>query len=87
MRVILDRTKCSRPLDECCRCFSSHLAKDKFASADCAIQCVENGRPEILFKIYERDGSIKSLAVNAENIAAVFESWQLAWEAQAGPII
>ena len=87
MRVILDRSKCSRQPATCPACFAGHLALGEFASADCAIRSIENGRSEILLKIYERDGSIRTLAVNAENIAAAFDNWQFAWEAQAGPII
>jgi hypothetical protein len=87
MRVILDRSKCSRQPAACPVCFAGHLATGDFTSADCAMQSIENGRSEILFKIYERDGSIRSMVVNAENIAAVFDNWQLAWEVQAGPII
>jgi hypothetical protein len=87
MRVILDRTKCSRQPDACPRCFAEHLTTGHFGAAECILQEIEDDRPEISLKVYDRDGSIKSFVINADNIAQAFDSWLLAWEAQAGPII
>lgn len=87
MRVILDRSNCIRWQGSCEACFANHLTKREFDTTDCVLDVEEDGRPEIVMKIYDRDGSIKSLVVNEENFGKAYDSWLLLWEEQAGLVI
>lgn len=71
----------------CEQCFAEHLRTDDFESADCAVKITRDQRSELAFKIYDRDGSIKTLIVTAENRAGAMFSWMSLWEQQAGPVI
>lgn len=87
MQVILDRRKCSYPQVHCDVCFADHLAREDFDSADCKVMVHDDGRPETLFKVYDRDESIKTLVVKDENLGRAYESWLHLWEEQAGVVI
>lgn len=87
MQVILDRRKCSHPQGHCDVCFGDHLAREDFNAADCCVMAHDDGRPEALFKIYDRDESIKTLVVKDENLGRALESWLHLWEEQAGVLI
>jgi hypothetical protein len=87
MQVILDRSQCQRPHSSCAVCFGEHLRKVDFKGAPCHVSMVREGRPVIVFKIYDRDGSIKVLVVTPFNRSKAESSWLKLWEAQAGPII
>lgn len=87
MQITLDRNLCSRTPILCELCFADHLRKSNFEAAECAITINHNSRPEVCFKIYDRDDSIKTMVVTDENRVEVFNSWMTAWEQQAGPII
>jgi hypothetical protein len=87
MKIVLDRRFCTRWQASCEACFASRLTKGDFEVADCALSVSDNHRPEISFKIYDRDGSVKDLVVNAENAPKAYDSWLLLWEEQAGLVI
>jgi hypothetical protein len=87
MQVVLDRSQCQRPHSSCAACFGEHLRKVDFKGAPCLVSMVREGRPVIVFKIYDRDGSIKVLVVNPFNRRQAESSWLKLWEVQAGPLI
>ncbi len=87
MQIILDRKLCN-PLQRTCEpCFAEHLRRNDFEAANCAVTVRQTKRPEISFKIYDRDASIKTLIVTDENRIQALKSWMTAWEEQAGPVI
>jgi len=52
------------------------------------VQKVANtNRAELVFKITDRDHSLKTLVVKEENFNGALTSWICLWEQQAGPII
>jgi hypothetical protein len=87
MQVVLDRSLCNRRDFYCETCFADHLVQNDFANADCWQTTDETQRPEFLFKIYDRDQSIKTLVVKQENLLPALVSWMELWEKQAGPVI
>jgi hypothetical protein len=87
MQVILDRNLCNRREFSCESCFADHLVHDDFANASCWKSAAQDKRPEITFKIYDRDESIKTLVVKQENLLPALVSWIELWEAQSGPVI
>lgn len=86
MNVFLDRNLCNRRAG-CESCFSIHLLNSDFDEATCALDVVETQRPEVVFRIHDRDDSIKTLVVNDENKNQALASWIWLWEQQAGPVI
>ena len=87
MQATLDRRSCTRLPEICEQCFAEHLQTNDFETADCAVTVARNRRPEFTFKIYDRDGSIKTLIVTRENRSLALISWMALWEQQAGPVI
>ena len=86
MNVFLDRNSCNRRAG-CEACFANHLLSHDFQSAACALDEADTQRPEWVFKIRDRDESLKTLVVNEENFNQALTSWVCLWEQQAGPII
>lgn len=86
MHIFLDRNLCNR-LVGCEACFANHLRSDNFAQADCVQNVVNTHRAELVFRITDRDHSLKSLVVKEENFNVALSSWICLWEQQAGPII
>lgn len=82
MKVVLDRRYCNRWQASCEACFAGRLTHGNFDVADCALSVEDDARPEISFKIYDRDGSVKNLVVNAENAGEAYDSWLLLWKEQ-----
>jgi hypothetical protein len=87
MNIVLDRRLCNRSQIECETCFASHLAKGNFNRAECVLEIIDTGRTEFVYKIYDRDKSIKNLTVTGETFGKALDSWQKLWEEQAGPVI
>lgn len=87
MKLILDRSQCSQQQTDCEFCFGNHLVHADFSAADCLLEVYDNERPELFFKIYDRDHGIKTLIVTDENKSAALASWFSLWEAQSGPVI
>ena len=87
MQVILDRSLCKRRDFSCETCFASHLVQNDFSQAACWLSTADTQRPEFLFKIYDRDQSIKTLVIKQENLLPALVSWMELWEQQAGPVI
>lgn len=87
MQATLDRRICKQLQPACEQCFAGHLARNDFESAECAVKVLHTQRPELTFKIYDRDGSIKTLVITKENRAQALVSWFSLWEQQAGPVI
>lgn len=87
MQIILDRRLCNRRDPVCESCFANHLISDDFAQATCWLSTAETKRPEFIFKIYDRDQSVKTLVVKEENLLPALVSWTELWEQQAGPVI
>lgn len=86
MNVYLDRNLCKRRAG-CETCFASHLLSEDFQLADCALSVQDTQRAELVFRIRDRDDSLKTLVVKDENMNAALTSWVWLWEQQAGPII
>ena len=86
MNVFLDRSLCNRRAD-CEACFGNHLLSEDFHLADCILHTRDTQRPELVFKIRDRDQSLKTLVVKNENFDQALASWVWLWEQQAGPII
>ena len=87
MQVTLDRRNCKRLPCVCEACFSEHLRSSDFENADCSLSVRTNHRPELTFKVYDRDASIKTLVVTKENMKQALNSWIAVWEYQSGPVI
>lgn len=87
MHVLLDRNLCKRTASGCEVCFATHVACGDFDSADCIVNVVDTQRPEIVFRIQDRDQSVKTLVVKEENMNEALASWLWLWERQAGPVI
>lgn len=87
MLIILDRTRCTKEEHACETCFANHLVANDFSKATCWQSTSENDRPEFIFKILDRDQSIKKLVVNQENLMPALISWIECWEQQSGPVI
>ena len=50
---------------------------------DCTVEIIDDGKPERIFLIKDRDGSDKELVVDENNRALATDSWQKAWEQQS----
>jgi hypothetical protein len=87
MQVVLDRSLCNRREFSCEACFADHLVQNNFCEASCWKSSADPDRSEFLFKIYDRDQSIKTLVIKQENLLPALVSWIDLWENQAGPII
>ncbi len=86
MNIFLDRSKCKRQAG-CEACFSNHLLCEDFDQADCCQALSDTQRPELVFRVRDRDQSIKTFVVNDENRNLARSSWIWLWEQQAGPVI
>ena len=86
MHIFLDRNLCNR-LVGCEACFANHLLSENFSQADCVQKVANTNRAELVFKITDRDHSLKTLVVKEENFNGALTSWICLWEQQAGPII
>ncbi|HLD93628.1 MAG TPA: hypothetical protein VI703_05465 [Anaerolineales bacterium] len=87
MQVILDRNLCNRRDSSCDTCFANHLVQNDFPHATCWLSTLDTQRPEVVFKIYDCDHSIKTLVVTQENLLPALTSWTELWEQQCGPLI
>ena len=83
MKVTLDRTKCTRWQAACESCFASRLEQENFDASNCGLEMLEDGHPEYLFDITDRDGSHKTLKVSPQNMADAIDSWLLLWQKQS----
>jgi len=86
MNVFLDRNRCKRRAG-CEACFARHLLSEDFHLADCALTVEDTHQPELVFRIRDRDQSLKTIVVKDENYDQALTSWIWLWEQQAGPII
>lgn len=82
MKVVLDRRYCNRWQASCEACFAGRLTQHNFDVADCALSVEDDAQPEISFKIFDRDGSVKHLVINAENAGDAYNSWLQLWKDQ-----
>ncbi len=87
MLIVLDRNRCTRQDYACETCFANHLVQNDFTQATCWLNTVDTERQEFIFKIFDRDQSIKSLVVKQENLMPALVSWIELWEQQSGPVI
>lgn len=87
MLIVLDRNKCTSQDHACESCFANHLVQNDFQSAKCWQETGNTDGSDFVFKIYDRDQSIKSLVVKQENLMPALVSWIDCWEQQSGPVI
>ena len=87
MYVVLDRRLCKSQQSVCEKCFATHLRNEDFELADCAVSVNRQDRAELVFNIYDRDASFKSLVVKEENLKKALLSWISLWEEQSGVVI
>jgi hypothetical protein len=80
MKIIIDRTMCNVYDPACEAHFGWHFLREEITPVDCAIEVIDDGRPERTFVIKDKDGKEKVLVVNEENLAEAYDSWILAWE-------
>ncbi len=82
MKIILDRRSCSCWQPACDSHFGWHFLRDEVNPVDCTLEIIDDGRPERVFYIKDRDGLEKELVVNEENRAEAVDSWMELWERQ-----
>jgi hypothetical protein len=87
MLIVLDRNRCTSQDHACESCFANHLVHNDFDKATCWQKTEDSQRSDFIFKIYDRDLSIKSLVVKQENLMPALVSWIECWEQQSGPVI
>lgn len=87
MQVILDRNLCKQRDLSCETCFANHLTQNDFPKATCYLSTKDTKQPGFVFKIYDRDESIKTLVIKEENLLPALVSWIQLWEQQSGPVI
>jgi sugar/nucleoside kinase (ribokinase family) len=82
MKIVLDRRSCNCWEAACETHFGWHFLRDEITPVDCTLQVVDDGQPERVFLILDRDGVDKTLVVDDANWADAYDSWRLAWEQQ-----
>ena len=83
MKIVLDRRSCGCWDQACETHFGWHFLRDEVTPVDCTLQIVDDGRPERVFVILDRDGIDRTLVVDENNWADAYDSWRLVWEQQA----
>ena len=76
MKVVLDLRTCNCWDAACEAHFGSHYVRDEITPVDCMVEMVDDGQKELTFFIKDRDGSDKTLVVNEENRADVYDAWR-----------
>lgn len=84
MRIVLDRRNCNCWDPACEAHFGWHFLRGEITPVDCTVDVIEDGKPERVFYIQDRDGVDRVLIVNDDNWALAHDSWRIAWEQQAG---
>lgn len=84
MKIILDRRSCNCWQPACESHFGWHFLRDEVTPVDCTLEIIDDGQPERVFLIKDRDGIEKELVVTEENRGEAFDSWEQLWEKQAG---
>jgi hypothetical protein len=82
MKITLDRRSCNCWQAACDSHFGCHFLGEEISPIECLIDVAEDGKEELSFYIYDRDGVDKTLVVNEENRAEAWDSWYEAWEKQ-----
>lgn len=82
MKITLDRRSCSCWDAACEAHFGWHFLRDEITPVDCTTQVIDDGQPQVVFTILDRDGVDKELVVDESNHATAYDSWRQAWEEQ-----
>jgi len=82
MKIILDRRSCNCWQPACDSHFGWHFLRDEVNPVDCTVEIIDDGRPERVFFIKDRDGLDKELVVDEENRPEAIDSWVELWERQ-----
>jgi hypothetical protein len=82
MKIVLDCRSCECWEPACETHFGWHFLREEITPIECMVEMVDDGRPERVFTILDRDGVDKTLVVDESNWAEAYDSWRLAWEQQ-----
>ena len=82
MKIVLDQRSCNCWDAACETHFGWHFLREEVTPVDCTVEIIEDDSAEITFLIKDRDGSDKTLIVDASNKGEAYDSWRMAWEKQ-----
>jgi hypothetical protein len=83
MKILLDRRSCTCWQAACESHFGWHFLREEVTPIDCTVEIIDDGRPERVFLIKDRDGQDKEIVVSEAERGEAFDSWEQVLERQA----